>query len=36
MEEEVVLAPLGPDEYCYVRVETRDGNLAWSSPCWQS
>lgn len=24
----------GPDEFCYVRVLTRTGDMAWSSPVW--
>jgi hypothetical protein len=28
------IEPLGPDEFCYVRVMTGGGNLAWSSPVW--
>ena len=34
IEEEVALSPLAPDEYCYVRVETCGGNMAWGSPWW--
>ena len=25
---------LGPQDFCYVRVLTEKGNLAWSSPVW--
>jgi hypothetical protein len=27
-------APAGKASYYYVRVEQRDGNLAWASPMW--
>jgi len=30
------LAPLAPEEFCYVRVTTGRGNIAWSSPVWGS
>jgi len=26
--------PVEPDGFCYVRVTTEMGNMAWSSPCW--
>jgi hypothetical protein len=25
---------LGPGEFCYIRVTTRNGNMAWGSPFW--
>jgi hypothetical protein len=28
------IEPLAPEEFCYVRVTTGGGNLAWSSPVW--
>ena len=28
------LGEMAPDEYCYVRVYTRTGEMAWSSPVW--
>jgi hypothetical protein len=27
-------APLAPNDFCYVRIVTEKGNMAWSSPCW--
>ena len=26
--------PIEPDGFCYVRITTEKGNMAWSSPCW--
>ena len=26
---------MGPDDFCYVRVATERGNMAWSSPRWE-
>ncbi len=28
------IGDIGPQEYCYVRVTTDDGDMAWSSPLW--
>jgi hypothetical protein len=33
-EETVPVEPLGENEFCYVRVMTTKGDLAWSSPVW--
>lgn len=29
-----VTLPMGPADFCYVRVTTDEGNLSWSSPFW--
>ncbi|MHB9106390.1 MAG: DUF3604 domain-containing protein [Armatimonadota bacterium] len=34
VEAAVPLDDLAPDEYCYLRVVTRTGDMAWSSPVW--
>jgi hypothetical protein len=34
MEGTVPTAPLGPDDFVYVRAETESGDLAWASPLW--
>ena len=34
VQAERTITQLGPDEFCYVRVTTRKGNMAWSSPVW--
>ena len=34
VEGRASLEMLGPDDFCYVRVDTEDGNMTWSSPVW--
>ena len=34
LETELTVADLAPDEFCYFRIETTKGNMAWSSPFW--
>jgi hypothetical protein len=34
VEAEFAVHDLAPDGYCYVRVLTEKGNMAWSSPFW--
>jgi len=34
IDTKVVVEPLGPDEFCYLRVNTKQGNMAWASPFW--
>jgi hypothetical protein len=34
LERTEAIEPLASDEFCYVRVRTARGNLAWSSPVW--
>jgi len=35
VEAEVAVAPLEAGEFCYVRVVTERGEIAWSSPLWR-
>jgi hypothetical protein len=34
VEAAVPLGDMAPDEYCYLRVTTQNGDMAWSSPVW--
>jgi len=35
VQTEAAPEPLGPEEFCYVRVLTEGGEMAWSSPLWR-
>ena len=34
LDTTLTFAGLADDEFCYVRVETSSGDMAWSSPFW--
>jgi hypothetical protein len=34
IDMEYRLSEMKADDFCYVRVFTKNGNIAWSSPVW--